>query len=130
MRGPFYVYILTNRTRVLYTGMTNNLKRRVFEHQHKMIPGFTAKYNVGQLVWFEKFDTAEKAIATEKKIKGWLRSKKIELIQQLNPRWKDLSLEFDSGVPAIDSRVEPLAIRKSSGSREVLRFAQDDGAGK
>jgi len=87
-----YVYILTNKyDRVLYTGVTNNLSRRVNEHKQKIVKGFTSKYNLGKLVYFEEFPNIMDAIAAEKKIKGWLRTKKIKLIESVNPTWKDLS---------------------------------------
>lgn len=87
----YYVYIVTNRTnKVLYTGVTNNLLRRIYEHKHKMIDGFTKKYNLDKLVYSESFNSPIEAIAAEKKIKGWLRRKKIALIESKNPQWKDL----------------------------------------
>ena len=95
----YYVYILTNRTRTLYVGVTNDLERRMYEHKNKLLPGFTSKYNVTWLAYYEQTSDVESAIAREKQIKGWRRSKKVELIESANPRWKDLSLEwqFDSG---------------------------------
>lgn len=87
----YYVYILTNKTnKVLYTGVTNNLLRRSYEHRNKMIKGFTEKYNISKLVYCESFDNPNEAIAAEKRIKGWLRKKKIALIDSKNPEWKDL----------------------------------------
>ena len=86
-----YVYILCSEFRVLYTGVTNNLERRVLEHKRKLIPGFTYKYNVNRLVYFETFSDIRSAIQREKQIKGWLRTKKIALIVANNPAWKDLS---------------------------------------
>ena len=90
----YYVYIMTNKSRTLYTGVTNDLTRRVYEHKHKLVPGFTAKYNITYLVYYEDFQNINAAITREKQIKGWLRAKKIALIESLNPDWKDLSLEF------------------------------------
>ena len=87
----YFVYIMTNKSRTLYTGVTNNLKRRVYQHKHKLIPGFTSKYNITQLVYFESTVDIKAAIAREKQIKGWLRSKKIALIDSVNPKWQDLS---------------------------------------
>jgi len=87
----YFVYIMTNKSKTLYTGMTNNLARRDFEHKNKLLEGFTKKYNINKLVYFEVFNNPDDAIRREKQIKGWLRKKKIELIESLNPEWKDLS---------------------------------------
>ena len=86
-----YVYILTNRyNKVLYTGVTGDLVKRVYEHKNDLVDGFTKKYNTHKLVYFEVFDYILNAIEREKQIKGWLRSKKIALIESKNPKWKDL----------------------------------------
>ncbi|MDO8427443.1 MAG: GIY-YIG nuclease family protein [Deltaproteobacteria bacterium] len=90
----YYVYMMTNRSKTLYTGVTNNLERRVFEHKHKLVPGFTAKYNLGRLVFYEETTDIRSAIAREKQIKGWLRAKKVKLIEASNPGWQDLSAEW------------------------------------
>jgi len=90
----YYVYIMTNKSRTLYTGITNNLERRVYEHKQKTIEGFTSKYNITMLVYYESTDDVRQAIAREKQIKGWLRSKKIELIESTNPGWEDLSKDW------------------------------------
>ena len=87
----YYVYILTSPTGTLYTGITNHLERRVYQHKHKLVEGFTKKYNVTRLVYFELSGEVRDAIAREKQIKGWRRSKKIDLIESTNPRWEDLS---------------------------------------
>jgi putative endonuclease len=87
----YYVYILSNKRGTLYTGITNDLERRVYQHKNKLILGFTKKYNITDLVYFEPTDDVTAAIAREKQIKGMLRSKKVDLIRQLNPHWKDLS---------------------------------------
>jgi putative endonuclease len=87
----YYVYVMTNKSRTLYTGVTNDLKRRVYEHKHKLVPGFTSRYNITQLVYFETTQDIRAAIAREKQIKGWLRVKKIALIESANPCWQDLS---------------------------------------
>ena len=96
MRAPrhFHVYIMTNRPRshVLYTGVTGNLVRRVFQHKNKLVPGFTSRYNLTRLVYYESFVFPDAAIAREKEIKGWRRSKKICLIESMNPHWRDLSM--------------------------------------
>ena len=90
----YYVYIMTNRSKTLYTGVTNDLLRRVYEHKNKMVEGFTKKYNITKLVYYEDTNDVEEAIAREKQIKGWLRRKKIALIESINPEWKDLSEEW------------------------------------
>ncbi len=91
MAIQYYVYIMTNRSKTLYTGVTNDLMRRVYEHKNKMVEGFTKKYNITELVYFEVTGDVQAAIEREKQIKGWLRSKKIALIESTNPAWKDLS---------------------------------------
>ena len=87
----FYVYILASRNGVLYVGMTNDLQRRLYEHKNKLVPGFTATYNVDRLVFYESLPDALQAIAAEKRIKGWRREKKVALIESANPMWRDLS---------------------------------------
>lgn len=90
MGKQYYVYILTNfKNTVLYTGITNDLIRRIYEHKQKIVPGFTQKYNVDKLVYFEIFQDPENAIRREKTIKNLLRSKKIELIKINNPDFSD-----------------------------------------
>jgi putative endonuclease len=91
----FYVYILASKSRVIYTGVTSNLQRRVYEHKNKLFQGFTSKYNVNRLVYYEVMPVAETAIAREKQIKGWLREKKIALIESVNPTWQDLSKDWE-----------------------------------
>ena len=90
----YYVYILTNASRTLYVGVTNNLERRMFEHKNKLVPGFTTKYNVTWLAYYEETPSIESALAREKQIKSWRRSKKVTLVESMNPQWKDLSLEW------------------------------------
>lgn len=90
----YYVYIMTNKSKTLYTGMTNDLHRRVYEHKHKLIDGFTKKYNITKLVFFDETSDVNEAIAWEKKIKGWTRAKKIALIESKNPQWLDLSQDW------------------------------------
>ena len=88
----FYVYIMTNRSRVvLYTGITNSLMRRVWPHQNGEIEGFTKAYRVNRLVYYERFNDPRDAIALEKEIKGWRREKKNALVETMNPKWADLS---------------------------------------
>ena len=85
---------MTNGVRTLYVGVTNDLMRRVYEHKRKLVPGFTSKYNVTWLAYYEQTSDISSAIAREKQIKSWRRSKKVELIESMNPRWKDLSMEW------------------------------------
>ncbi len=85
---------MTNKSKTLYTGVTGDLMRRVFAHRSKLVDGFTKKYNITKLVYLEVTDSVESAIAREKQIKGWLRKKKISLIESVNPDWKDLSDEL------------------------------------
>ena len=91
----YYVYIVANKSRTLYTGVTNDLERRVFEHKNKLVSGFTEKYNVNRLVFYEETSDINAAITREKQIKGWLRARKIELIESVNPEWLDLSERMD-----------------------------------
>lgn len=87
----YYVYTMSSRSRTLYTGITNNLERRVYQHKHGLLPGFTSEYRITRLVHFEEFGDVRAAIYREKQIKGWLRVKKIALIESRNPTWEDLS---------------------------------------
>ena len=87
----YYVYIVSNRTRVLYIGVTNNLEKRVGEHQLGVNPGFTRRYRLERLVYFDSFADIAHAIAREKQLKGWKRAKKIALIESLNSKWTDPS---------------------------------------
>ena len=89
--GQYYVYIMTNRSQTLYTGVTNDLQHRVYEHKQKLVDGFTKKYNLTKLVYYESTDDVRSAIGREKQIKGWLRANKIALIESMNPQWGDLS---------------------------------------
>jgi putative endonuclease len=87
----YYVYILASRKDgVTYIGVTNDLVRRVYEHRIKAVPGFTSRYNITRLVWFEIYDDPISAISREKELKKWKRSWKVQLIEAQNPEWKDL----------------------------------------
>jgi len=91
MKKQYYVYLLTNKNcNVLYTGITNNLIRRVYQHKNKLADGFTQKYNVNKLVYYEICHDVLNAIAREKQIKGWSRKKKNAVIDEMNPEWVDL----------------------------------------
>jgi putative endonuclease len=87
----FYVYILASKSGVLYTGMTNDLVRRIWEHKKAKVPGFTQRYNVNQLVWFEAHGDPTSAIVREKQIKDWRGARRVALIEARNPQWQDLT---------------------------------------
>ena len=90
----YYVYIMASRARTLYIGVTNDLERRVLEHKQGRNQGFTARYNVTKLVYYDSTTDVTSAIAREKELKGWRRSKKVELVESVNPEWKDLALHW------------------------------------
>ncbi len=94
----FFIYIMTNepKSAVLYTGITGNLPHRVWQHKNKLVPGFTRRYNLICLVYYERFLYPDAAINREKEIKGWRRSKKIKLIEAMNPRWEDLAKDWQN----------------------------------
>ena len=91
----YYVYIMTSQSGTLYVGVTNDLKRRVYEHKHGQIEGFTKRYDVTRLTYLEETSDVQVALTREKQIKGWVRRKKIELIESINPKWHDLSDGWD-----------------------------------
>lgn len=91
MPRQYYVYIMTNGVRTLYVGVTNDLARRVYEHKQKLVDGFTKRYNITMLVYYEATTDVGAAITREKQLKGWLRRKKMALVDSMNPRWVDLS---------------------------------------
>ena len=92
MQKQYFVYIITNKLNtVLYTGVTSDIQRRIYQHKNKLVSGFTSKYNINKLVYSDSFNSPQEAISAEKKIKGWTRAKKINLITQDNPEFKDLS---------------------------------------
>jgi len=92
MTKTYYVYLLTNwNNKVMYVGVSNNLERRLYEHKNKLVKGFTEKYNVNKLVYFEETQDVTAAIAREKEIKKWRREKKNQLVNRMNPNWEDLS---------------------------------------
>jgi len=112
----YYVYIMTSRSGVLYTGVTNDIARRVQEHKTKKADGFTAKYNVDRLVFCETTDDIQTAIGWEKQIKGWSRQKKMALIEAMNPDWNDLSAEW-SGTDGIQPPAKPVFRHRDSSLR-------------
>ncbi len=91
MEKSYCVYIMSNISKMLYVGVTNNLEKRVLEHKSKLISGFTQKYNLFKLVYFESSGNVRKAIAREKQIKSWHRSRKVALVENMNPQWRDLA---------------------------------------
>jgi len=90
----YYVYIMTNRSKTLYTGVTSKIRQRVFQHKTGVFKGFTSRYKLDRLAYWEKFKRVNDAIAREKQLKGWARIKKIQLIVGMNPTWKDLAEEW------------------------------------
>ena len=97
MPRQYYVYLMASQSRTLYVGMTNDLRRRVYEHKAKLMKGFTRKYNITRLVHFEATSEVRSALAREKEIKAWRREKKVALIESENPGWRDLSEEWEAG---------------------------------
>ena len=113
----YYVYLLTNRNNtVMYVGMTSDLRRRIYQHKKKLIPGFTQKYNVHKLVYYETTDDVRAAIAREKEIKKWRREKKNNLVITANPEWKDLGRDGSRSTPALSS----LCLRKPPGTHTAV----------
>ncbi len=90
----FHVYILASRSRRLYVGVTSNLEKRLYQHRSKFVEGFSERYNINRLVYFEQFTDAINAITREKQVKGWIRQKKVALIEKTNPTWEDLSNDW------------------------------------
>jgi putative endonuclease len=125
MRPPkqFLVYIMTNAPKpaILYTGITGNLLRRVWQHKQKLVPGFTSRYNLTRLVYYERFFYPDAAIDREKEIKGWRRSKKIKLIESMNPCWEDLAKDWGNEYkpePAADQQEIPRPAGENAGLRD------------
>jgi putative endonuclease len=93
--NKYYVYILTNwNNKVMYVGVTNNIRKRLYEHKNKLVKGFTEKYNVNKLVYFEETHDVKAALTREKEIKKWRREKKNRLVNEINPEWRDLGDEI------------------------------------
>jgi putative endonuclease len=106
----YYVYIMASASRVLYTGVTNSIERRSWEHRQRRVPGFAARYNTRELVYCQPFGDIRAAITYEKQIKGWLRAKKVALIESVNPHWRDLSDDwFRPSLPRND-KAKPVVI--------------------
>ena len=98
--GNYYVYIMASPSRTVYVRVTNDLVKRVSEHREKLFPGFSARYNCVSLVYYEWHSDIVAAIAREKELKAWRRSKKVELVQNVNPRWRDLWADITAGFHA------------------------------
>ena len=100
----YFVYVLTNKSnKVFYIGVTNNLERRMYEHKNKLIDGFTKKYNLTKLIYFEATNDVNSALKREKQLKNWHRDWKIKMINDLNPGWKDLSVDAETVDPETSS---------------------------
>jgi putative endonuclease len=105
MERQYFVYIMSSRSRNLYTGVTNNLIRRTAEHKFGTVPGFTSRYRLHRLVYVESYSDIRRAISREKQVKSWRREKKIALIEQMNPTWKDLA---ETWLPERGRTADPL----------------------
>jgi putative endonuclease len=116
----YCVYIMASASRVLYTGVTNNIQRRVSEHREGRAPGFSEQYRTRELVHLELFGDVRVAIAREKQIKGWLRAKKIALIQSANPHWKDLSSEWRARPAAVPNQSDVVILSEARRLRSGL----------
>ena len=92
----YFVYILSSRTKRLYIGVTNNLERRVAQHKRREVEGFTSRYNIDRLVYYEETDDVYAALNREKQLKGWMRIRKLELVSDMNPEWRDLAADWST----------------------------------
>ena len=93
MTKKFYIYILTNKSYTLYIGVTKNLVKRLYEHKQKYVEGFTKRYNINKLIYFEEYEDSKEAITREKQLKGWTRKRKIALIKETNPTFHEIILD-------------------------------------
>ena len=110
----FYVYILASKSRRLYTGMTNWLFRRVMEHKSGEVEGFTKRYKINRLVYYEEFKYVNNCIAREKEIKGWSREKKVALIESINPGWEDLAADWGTRIESLEPKPREKQIPRSA----------------
>jgi|WetSurMetagenome_2_1015567.scaffolds.fasta_scaffold56186_4 putative endonuclease len=115
---------MTNVVGTLYTGFTNDLLKRVYEHKNKLVKGFTSKYNLDKLIYFESTDDVTVAIAREKQIKGWLRKKKVALIETMNPKWDDLAKDWYGSSVILEERSDEES--RNPKDNEILHYVQDD----
>ena len=104
----FWVYILSNRSHILYIGLTNNLRKRVFQHRQQTPDSFTARYKINRLVYFERYQYVNNAIAREKELKHWTRAQKIALIESINPTWEELMPDSPIALPRTTNGDSPL----------------------
>jgi putative endonuclease len=103
----YYVYIMSNEAHTIYVGVTHDLERRVYQHKHSLIEGFTRRYNLTKLVYYAETNDVREAITREKQIKGWLRAKKVALIEEMNPYWDDLGSAWYSDGEAPGKEADP-----------------------
>jgi putative endonuclease len=132
----YSVYFMSGRTRTLYVGVTNDIEQRVYEHRSKSVPGFTSKYRLDRLVYFEEHADIRAAIEREKQIKSWRREKKVALIESLNPGWRDLSLDWqlNEGARGSDKslRVDPstpLGVTETGAAKNAAELALSGAEG-
>jgi putative endonuclease len=109
--SEYYIYILSSRSSTLYIGVTNDLMKRVYEHKEKFDEGFTKRYAINRLVYYESCESIESAIVREKQLKGWRRDRKIALIESVNPNWHDLSLDFMDPIHDTPNHYKPIIKR-------------------
>jgi putative endonuclease len=118
---------MTNASHTLYIGVTSDLASRVEEHKHKLVPGFTSKYNITKLIWYEHFTNPYDAISREKQLKCWRREKKVALIRSMNPEWKDLSIDEDADRPPSTSPGQALDYARDDEEREEAQLPPTQG---
>jgi len=130
--AEYYIYIMSSRSSTLYIGVTNDLLKRVYEHKEKFVEGFTKRYSIDRLIYYEVCENVESAITREKQLKGWTRARKIVLIESINPEWKDLSLDLmdyksktaNSNKPIIKRGISIVRSRHGDSSRRSERHMQ------
>ena len=125
MSRCYYVYILASRSRNLYTGVTNSLRRRIIEHREGRVPGFTTRYRILRLVHYEVFRDIRLAIAREKEIKGWGHKKKLRLIQRTNRTWQDLAADWHAGMERQRAALQAAEEAQHQGRTESSSIAEN-----
>jgi putative endonuclease len=128
---PYFMDIMTDRTHILYVGVTNDLARRVYQHKHKLLAGFTSRYAIDRLVYFEQSSDVRAAIFREKQLEGWLRARKVALIESVNPRWQDLKKQSIAARRSFDAARAARRLRMtnkilSPAEFDLLTPSQDD----